>query len=77
VRDAQWRWPDIGEATPRMGVRSCFDHSDTQLGKFLATRFGTLLLTSGDFVMAHRQMQGIKRRAEWDWRERAEQAVPA
>jgi hypothetical protein len=47
----------------------------TLLGEILAKRFGTLLLAPGDFVMARRQMQGIKRRAERDWRARLEQTV--
>ena len=40
----------------------------TVVGRLLATRLSTLLvLAPGDFVMARRQMLGIKRRAERDW----------
>jgi len=81
-RDSSWLFllDEIGPEDTRLIERSrtsLTTNDHTQLGKFVATRLGTLLLTSGDFVMAHRQMQGIKRRAEWDWRERTEQAVPA
>ena len=49
----------------------------TLLGKILARRSGTLLLALGDFVMARRQMHGIKGRAERGWRERLEHATQA
>lgn len=39
----------------------------TLVGRLLATQLSTLLLAPGDFVMARRQMLGIKRRAERDW----------
>jgi hypothetical protein len=40
----------------------------TLVGRLLAARLSTLLvLAPGDFVMARRQMLGIKRRAERDW----------
>ena len=52
-------------------------NENTPPGKVLARRSGTLLLASGDFVMARRQMHGIKRRAERGWHERLEQTVPA
>jgi hypothetical protein len=81
-RDSSWLFllDEIGQEDTRLIERSrtslrMNDH--TLLGKFLARRFGTLLLISGDFVMARRQMQGIKRRAEQEWRERLEHPVPA
>jgi hypothetical protein len=40
----------------------------TLLGAVMSTRFGRSGLAVGDFVMAHRHMNGIKRRAEHEWR---------
>jgi hypothetical protein len=79
-RDSSWLFflDEIGPDDTRLIERSRTSltmNDDTLLGRFLAGRFGTLPLISGDFVMAHRQMQGIKRRAERDWRERTEQAA--
>jgi hypothetical protein len=80
-RDSSWLFllDEIGPDDTRLierGRTSLTMNDDTLLGRFLASRLGTLPLIAGDFVMAHRQMQGIKRRAERDWRERTEQAVP-
>jgi len=45
---------------------------DTIAGKLLSTRLGGSALAVGDFVMAHRHMHGIRRRAEAQWRDRPE-----
>jgi hypothetical protein len=45
---------------------------DTIAGRLLSTRLGDVALAIGDFVMAHRHMQGIRRRAEAQWRDRPE-----
>ena len=81
-RDSSWLFllDEIGPEDTRLIERSRTTltmNEHTLLGKILAKRFGTLLLAPGDFVMARRQMQGIKRRAERDWRERLEQTVQA
>ena len=39
----------------------------TPLGDFASTRFFGAALAVGDFVMAHRHMKGLKRRAEHEW----------
>ena len=80
-RDSSWLFllDEVGPDDTRLIERSRTSltmNDDTWLGRFLAGRVGTLLLVSGDFVMARRQMQGIRRRAERDWRERTEQAGP-
>jgi len=40
----------------------------TFLGALASTRFAGFGWALGDFVMAHRHMNGIKRRAEREWR---------
>ena len=74
-RDSSWLFllDEIGPEDTRLIERSrtaLTMNEHTLLGKVLANRFGTMLLAPGDFVMARRQMQGIKRRAERSWRER-------
>jgi hypothetical protein len=81
-RDSSWLFllDEIGPEDTRLIERSRTTlamNEHTALGKVLASSFGTLLLASGDFVMARRQLRGIKRRAEHGWRERLEQTVPA
>jgi hypothetical protein len=43
-------------------------NNDTVTGKLISTPPGAAALSLGDFVMAHRHMQGIRRRAEAQWR---------
>jgi hypothetical protein len=79
-RDSSWLFllDEIGPQDTRLIERSRTTltmNERTLLGKILARRFGTLLLAPGDFVMARRQMQGIKRRAERSWGERVEQTL--
>lgn len=71
-RDSSWLFllTDIDAEHTRL-VERCrttltMNHA-TLVGKLLATRLSTLLiLAPGDFVMARRQMLGIRRRAERD-----------
>jgi hypothetical protein len=72
-RDSSWLFllTDIDAEHTRLVERSrttlTMNHA-TLVGKLLATRLSTLLvLAPGDFVMARRQMLGIRRRAERDW----------
>jgi hypothetical protein len=81
-RDSSWLFllDEIGPQETRLIERSRTTltmNEHTLLGRILARRFGTFLLAPGDFVMARRQMLGIRRRAERDWRERPEQTVQA
>lgn len=81
-RDSSWLFllDEIGPEGTRLIERSRTTitmNEHTLLGRVLANRLGTLLLAPGDFVMAHRQMQGIKRRAEHGWREHIEGGVQA
>jgi hypothetical protein len=81
-RDSSWLFllDEIGPEDTRLIERSRTTltmNEHTLLGKFFARRFGALLLAPGGFVMARRQMQGIKRRAERGWRERLERTVQA
>jgi hypothetical protein len=81
-RDSSWLFllDEIGAGGTRLIERSRTTitmNEHTFLGKVLANRLGTLLLAPGDFVMARRQMQGIKRRAEHRWREHIEGGVHA
>jgi hypothetical protein len=72
-RDSSWLFllTDIDTEHTRLVERSrttlTMNHA-TLVGKLPATRLSTLLiLAPGDFVMARRQMLGIRRRAERDW----------
>jgi hypothetical protein len=72
-RDSSWLFllTDIDAEHTRLVERSwttlTMDRT-TLVGRLLAARLSTLLvLAPGDFVMARRQMLGIKRRAERDW----------
>jgi len=72
-RDSSWLFllTDIDTEHTRLVERSrttlTMNHA-TLVGKLPATRLSTLLiLAPGDFVMARRQMLGIKRRAERSW----------
>jgi hypothetical protein len=72
-RDSSWLFllTDIDAEHTRLVERSRTTltmNRTTLVGRLLATRLSTLLiLAPGDFVMARRQMLGIKRRAERDW----------
>lgn len=78
-RDSSWLF--LLEATGSEGTR-LIERSRTTitmnehalLGKLLANRLGSVLLALGDFAMARRQLQGIRRRAERHWREQVEPA---
>lgn len=81
-RDSSWLFllDEIGPESTRLIERSrttITTNEHTLLGKVLANRSGTLLLAPGDFVMARRQMQGLKHRAEQGWREHIEARVQA
>jgi hypothetical protein len=74
-RDSTWLFllDKIGPEDTRLIERSRTTitmNEHTLLGKALAGQFGPLLLAPGDFIMARRQMLGIKRRAERGWRDR-------
>ena len=72
-RDSSWLFflTDIDAEHTRLVERSRTTltmNRATLVGRLLATRLSRMLiLAPGDFVMARRQMRGIKRRAERDW----------
>ena len=74
-RDSSWLFllDELGPEHTRLveRARTTVTVNPTALiGRILAARWSrTLLLAPGDFVMARRQMLGIKRRAERVWRE--------
>jgi hypothetical protein len=72
-RDSSWLFllttidADHTRLVERSRTTISMNHA-TLAGRLLATRLSTLaILAPGDFVMARRQMLGIKRRAERDW----------
>jgi hypothetical protein len=73
-RDSSWLFllDEVGPEHTRLveRVRTTLTmNTQTLAGRILAARLArTLLLAPGDFVMARRQMLGIKRRAEREWR---------
>ena len=74
-RDSSWLFllEDIGPEETRLIERSRTKltmNEHALLGKILAKRIATSLLVPGDFLMARRQMQGIRDRAERSHRER-------
>jgi len=74
-RDSSWLFllDEVGPEHTRLVERSrtaLTMNTQTLAGRVLAARLARMLvLAPGDFVMARRQMLGIKRRAERDWRE--------
>jgi hypothetical protein len=52
-------------------------NKDTIAGKPGSARLGASALPFGDFVMAHRQMQSKRRRAEGRWRASGSTSAPA
>ena len=72
-RDSSWlfRLDDLGAGHCRLIERArtaIIADNDTVTGKLISTPPGAAALSLGDFVMAHRHMQGIRRRAEAQWR---------
>jgi len=72
-RDSSWLFQldDLGAGHCRLIERArtaIITNNDTVTGKLISTPPGAAALSLGDFVMAHRHMQGIRRRAEAQWR---------
>ncbi len=71
-RDSSWLFQldDLGAGHCRLIERArtaIITDNDTVTGKLISTPLGAAALSLGDFVMAHRHMQGIRRRAEAQW----------
>ena len=73
-RDSSWLFQldDLGAGHCRLIERArtaIITNDNTVTGKLISTPLGAAApLALGDFVMAHRHMQGIRRRAEAQWR---------
>ena len=68
-RDSSWLFQldDLGAGHCRLIERAhtaIITNNDTVTGKLISTPLGAAALSLGDFVMAPRHMQGIRRRAE-------------
>src|SRR6266704_3625805 len=68
-RDSSWLFEldDLDAGHCRLIERArtaIITNNDTVTGKLISTPPGAAALSLGDFVMAHRHMQGIRRRAE-------------